>query len=479
MTVVTASQGRDGPARPPLLAIDLGAANVKMAWIKDGRIVDSSQRDVSMPAVAACHGGDLSVGKDALALSELQPAAVLLNVREWLGLVPSVRLGGQEVQISEAVTALYRAAAQVTLHTTDNLAAVIVHPAPWPRRRVEALTAAARAASLDVVRTVPDAVGVAAAGPRDGDVLVIDVGSSLTVSVVDAKADPPLVLWSRSSVGAGGEAIAQAIRQVTRVPASRARDLARGAEQTANEPPVDWAAVRRHLEDGVAAASRLVNEVLVRSNRDASTISRVYVTGGASVAPFVRDAVHRRFGSDKVSELSGPSASAAYGALRLTRPDLRPERVPGPYAGQSGEEKNVWDAPAPANGAARVVVESKGDDGSQATRSVRGIALDASQPSPDDAAEPGSVDMNTWNRPPSDEPEEREPVATGDEEAARRRRRRRQVMLLVGTVILLALLVGAALVALAAGDGASGGPSGSGTPSAASMPALQAMLARL
>jgi hypothetical protein len=302
------------------LAVDVGVSTVKMAWLDNDRIVDSSQRHNDFPAVVAFKGGDLLVGKDALSLSAAQPAAVLLHVREWLGLVSSVRLAGNEISIVDAMKALYQAAARSALRTTDNVASVIVHPARWPERRVAMMARAAGAAGLDVVEVVPDAVAVAAAGPTGGDVLVVDVGSFLTVSVVDACEESPRILWSQSSLGAGGEAIAHAIRAVTDVPVIRARALARGADNTS----VDWTAVGQRADRGVAAAIRMIDEVLLRSRRDSGEIARVYLAGGASVAPFVRDALRRRFSADrvdKVFELSGPSASAAYGALRLSRPD--------------------------------------------------------------------------------------------------------------------------------------------------------------
>ena len=116
------------PGRAPVLAVDLGASNVKMAWLEGGQIVDSSARNAEFPTVVAWHHGDLQVGKDALELSARQPAAVLLHVREWLGLVPSVRLAGVDVKIDQAITALYRNAARATVRTTDRPASVIVHP---------------------------------------------------------------------------------------------------------------------------------------------------------------------------------------------------------------------------------------------------------------------------------------------------------------------------------------------------------------
>jgi hypothetical protein len=367
------------------LAVDVGVSTVKMAWLDNDRIVDSSQRHNDFPAVVAFKGGDLLVGKDALSLSAAQPAAVLLHVREWLGLVSSVRLAGSEISIVDAMKALYQAAARAALRTTDNVASVIVHPARWPQRRVAMMAGAAEAAGLDVVAAAPDAVAVAAAGPTGGDVLVVDVGSFLTVSVVDAREASPRILWSQSSLGAGGEAIAQAIRAVTHVPVIRARALARGADNTS----VDWTAVRQRIDPAAAAARRLIDEVLLRSDRDAGEISRVYLAGGSSVAPFVRDALRRRFSADrvdKVFELSGPSASAAYGALRLSRRD------------RAEIWQNEWLSTGREPPGRRV------DQSVETSPECEDVTLDAGSDSPATVADPakGATD---WPPPPGRVPE--------------------------------------------------------------------------
>jgi hypothetical protein len=340
-----------GPATAARLAIDLGASNVKMAWLEDDgdRIIDSSERDATFPAVVAVRGDELLTGQDALDMSAMDPDAVLLHVREWLGLVDRFRLGGRDVKILDAVAALYRAAASATSATAPYERAVIVHPARWPARRVAMLAEAARVAGLGDVQVIPDAVAIAAVGPREGEVLVVDVGSTLTVSVVDAEAEPPAILWCQSSVGAGGEAIAQAIRAVTDVSANRGRELARGASPDVREPQIDWPAVRSEAHDGLRAANRILNEVLQHSKRDAGAISRIYIAGGASVAPFVRQAVTNRFKSekvDKISELSSPATSAAYGALRLTRPPSPPNLwTPHLAASEDGMVETVDDGP--------------------------------------------------------------------------------------------------------------------------------------
>jgi hypothetical protein len=335
---------------------------------------------------------------------------------------------------------------------------------------------AAGAAGLDVVEAVPDAVAVAAAGPTGGDVLVVDVGSFLTVSVVDAREESPRILWSQSSLGAGGEAIAQAIRAVTHVPVIRARALARGADNTS----VDWAAVRQQADPGVAAASRLIDEVLLRSDRDAGEITRVYLAGGASVAPFVRDALRRRFSADRVDnvfELSGPSASAAYGALRLSRPDRaeiwrndwlstgseppgrrvdqsvetspEPEAVrlnagsdsPAPVADPT---KGVpTDSPAPS-GRVDVGNASTASPGAPGTGDVStaASATPVSTPTwPREEPEPprGERFLNTWGAEPS-APSPEAPSAPPPEGTPPWRRRRR--MLAVVAIVLLIAVVG-------------------------------------
>ena len=185
------------------------------------------------------------------------------------------------------------------------------------------LAEAATAAGLDVVAVVPDAVAVAAAGPADGDVLVIDVGSALTVSVVDTAGDPPQILWSGISTGAGGEAIAHAIRAVTDVPVDRARQLARGAPPETREIPLDWTAIRAQAEAGVTAARELINDVLRRADRDGAAIWRVYITGGASVAPFLSEAAGNRFGADKVHEFAGPAAERGLRRAAALSPGAR------------------------------------------------------------------------------------------------------------------------------------------------------------
>ena len=97
--------------------------------------------------------------------------------------------------------------------------------------------------------------------------------------------------------------------------------------------------------------------MLLRANRDASAIARVYITGGASVAPFVQEAVRNRMGSDRadrVLELSGPSASAAYGALRLFS-NVR-------EWGDRATVQNKWPDPRTSDDASAVSYDGDGAD---------------------------------------------------------------------------------------------------------------------
>jgi hypothetical protein len=330
-----------------LLAVDLGASNVKMAWFHEGRLTDSSEQHSEFPAAVTCRGGDLVVGKDALEFAGRDPASTLLHVREWLGLVPSVRLAGTEFTIKQAVTALYRAAALTAIGTTEGPATVLVHPAPWPRRRIELLSSCARAAGLEVIDSLPDAIAVARNETLKGDVLVIDVGSALTASVVDLRSSPPQILWSRSNVGAGGEAIAQAIQVVSEVPADRAREFARGAEPVQGEQPLSWGAVEAQAQPSVEEAGDLIGSVLRRANRAAKSISRIYVTGGSSGAPFVRTAVEAQFDVNRIIWLKGASASAARGAL--PRPTSSVDNLWGLTRPPEAVVEEAHDHPPPAD----------------------------------------------------------------------------------------------------------------------------------
>ena len=179
-------------------------------------------------------------------MSAAQPAAVLLDVREWLGFVPSLRLAGSEIRIDRRRHGAlpggrpWRPFARPT--TRRRLSCTLRHGRSgvsrcWPTRQERGARRR---------RVVPDAVAVAAAGPTDGDVLVIDVGSFLTVSVVDAASDPPRILWSRISLGAGGEAIAHAIRAVTHVPGHSCTGPR--AVPSRQEHSLDWTAIRRQID---------------------------------------------------------------------------------------------------------------------------------------------------------------------------------------------------------------------------------------
>ena len=66
MAVVDGAPHR-AATQPPAWPSTSGSSTVKMAWLEDGRIVDSSQQHNDFPAVVAVQGGDLLVGKDAVA----------------------------------------------------------------------------------------------------------------------------------------------------------------------------------------------------------------------------------------------------------------------------------------------------------------------------------------------------------------------------------------------------------------------------
>jgi hypothetical chaperone protein len=65
-----------------------------------------------------------------------------------------------------------------------------------------------------------------------------------------------------------------------------------------------------------------LDEVLAKSNTEAGTIDKIFLTGGTSFVPAVRDIFHRRFDASRI-ETGGELVSIAHGlALIGERDDI-------------------------------------------------------------------------------------------------------------------------------------------------------------
>ncbi|RZJ96431.1 MAG: Hsp70 family protein, partial [Brevundimonas sp.] len=97
-----------------------------------------------------------------------------------------------------------------------------------------------------------------------------------------------------------------------------AADFAFVAGSVRIEKPVTRAQFERWIAPDIAAIETAVDDAIRRSGLEPDQIDRVFLTGGTSFVPAVRDIFHRRFGPDRI-ETGGEFESIASGLALIGR----------------------------------------------------------------------------------------------------------------------------------------------------------------
>ena len=344
------------------LAIDYGTSNTAAAVALDGGapqalLVDGAPRLASTVVLDA--DGELVVGRKAENLVAVRPEAVERAPKRRLGVVETVILGEQEVEVVECVAAVLRPVVKEALRQAGQEApdrVVLTHPAAWTAARTDPLRAAAARAGLQDVELLEEPVAAArhyaaARVAAGGYVAVYDLGGGtfdtavlqrtsdgfvlagkggdqelggedfderLAAHVADLIEEIDAELWARTLAGAE-------IEDRRRLAAFRQE--VRTAKEVLSDSTVysvvipnlahDVRVTRAELDDLVRDALQSTVSMLQETIRDAGVapdaLAAVYMTGGASRMPLAETLVFEAFGR-RPTTYGDPKGVVALGA---------------------------------------------------------------------------------------------------------------------------------------------------------------------
>ena len=224
-----------------VVGIDFGTANLIATAFVDGqpRPIPATDGATSIPAVVSLAKGRVAVGSDAVALALSEPEATVRGVKRLLAAGPGdpvlarvtggghievetddhqvvgLRLGGKrrtpDKLVSTLLAYVHHLAQQALGHAPSSI--VLTAPPWFGRAQRSALEAAASAAWLPVLRTMPEPTAFAIGlGAGDGTIAIVDVGAGGTsASVVKVQGADVRLIASVGQGGVGGEDVDQTI----------------------------------------------------------------------------------------------------------------------------------------------------------------------------------------------------------------------------------------------------------------------------
>ncbi|MFI5916274.1 Hsp70 family protein [Dactylosporangium sp. NPDC051541] len=352
------------------LGVDLGTSTtVAMLRGPDGRVLPLLFDGSPLLSSAVLFGTDglLHTGRDAEHLAHAAPERFEPNPKRRID-DTGVLLGGAEIPVGTLLTATLRRVAAEAARVAGAVPPVtLTHPVGWGPRRRWALSAAAAAAGLRQVDTVPEPIAAAAAFatpvPDGGLLLVYDLGAGtcdltllrrthggyttvasdgldnvggldIDAAVVahlqglHAELRPTRALWNE--VRSAKEMLSRASSTIVHLP-DLGLDVPLGREELER-------LARPILEPTVERAQRLVGGQPVT----------VFPIGGGSRIPLVATLLHTALGAAPIV-LENPELVVADGAAHLSLDPAPPARpipaaaaAPAPAAARPARQWGAW-----------------------------------------------------------------------------------------------------------------------------------------
>ena len=455
-----------------VLAIDFGTTYTVAAARRSGRPpeVIEIEGERRVPSVVLIDpSGQVVVGRAAESMAPTYPDRTLRTPKYRLGIPTAVVLGGRPYSIIDLVAALLGYVYQEAVVAIGGPPSEVrlTYPASWSAPRRDELLAAASRAALPNPTLVPEPVAAAISYTDDANlkpgchVLVYDLGGGTFDTAALRADDPGFVVIGRPTGDANlggelfdelvtnylGERLAPDVWEKLQVSdealwqfaAASLRNEARRAKEVLSSHPeadillglpsgmINQRLTKDELDTLIRPYIRESIDVMVRCATDAGLraedLEAVYLVGGASRSPIVREMVGEVFPQARVSRRGDPKAAVALGATHPGIDVTRLERrVTDP--GETTIDAPVPPAPAPSIAGGTVIGEPAGPTPTPTPPSpgtVIGVTPDLGSP----------VDL----------------VATGSE-----RPDRKKLALIGGGVLAAVALVAAIVIASSGGD---------------------------
>ena len=379
-----------------VLAIDFGTTYTVAAARRSGRPpeVIEIQGERRVPSVVLIDpSGQIVVGRAAESMAPTDPDRTLRTPKYRLGIPTAVVLGGRPYSIIDLVAALLGYVYQEAVVAIGGPPSEVrlTYPASWSAPRRDELLAAASRAALPNPTLVPEPVAAAISYTDDANlkpgchVLVYDLGGGTFDTAALRADDPGFVVIGRPTGDANlggelfdelvtnylGERLAPDVWEKLQVSdealwqfaAASLRNEARRAKEVLSSHPeadillglpsgiINQRLTKNELDALIKPYIRESIEVMVRCATDAGLrtedLDAVYLVGGASRSPIVREMVGEVFPQARVSRRGDPKAAVALGATHPGIDVTRLERrVTDP--GETTIDAPVPPAPAPS-----------------------------------------------------------------------------------------------------------------------------------
>ncbi len=477
-----------------VLAIDFGTTYTVAAARRSGRPpeVIEIQGERRVPSVVLIDpSGQIVVGRAAESMAPTYPDRTLRTPKYRLGIPTAVVLGGRPYSIIDLVAALLGYVYQEAVVAIGGPPSEVrlTYPASWSAPRRDELLAAASRAALPNPTLVPEPVAAAISYTDDTNVkpgshvLVYDLGGGTFDTAALRADDPGFVVIGRptgdSNLGGElfdelvtnhlGERLAPDVWEKLQVSdealwqyaAASLRNEARRAKEVLSSHPeadillglpigiINQRLTKDDLDTLIRPYIRESIEVMVRCATDAGLraedLEAVYLVGGASRSPIVREMVGEVFPQARVSRRGDPKAAVALGATHPGIDVTRLERrVTDP--GETTIDAPVPTAPVSSIPSGTVVGEPSGPapapPPSPSPQGPPAPPPPAPPPPPPPPAGPGTViGVTPELRPPIDL------VATDAEKPDRKK-----LALIGGGVLAAIALVAAIVISTSGGD---------------------------
>ncbi len=374
-----------------VLAIDFGTTYTVAAARRSGRPpeVIEIEGERRVPSVVLIDpSGQIVVGRAAESMAPTYPDRTLRTPKYRLGIPTAVVLGGRPYSIIDLVAALLGYVYQEAVVAIGGPPSEVrlTYPASWSAPRRDELLAAASRAALPNPTLVPEPVAAAISYTDDANltpgchVLVYDLGGGTFDTAALRADDPGFVVIGRPTGDANlggelfdelvtnflGERLAPDVWEKLQVSdealwqfaAASLRNEARRAKEVLSSHPeadvllglpsgiINQRLTKNELDTLIRPYIRESIEVMVRCATDAGLraedLDAVYLVGGASRSPIVREMVGEVFPQARVSRRGDPKAAVALGA---THPGIDVTRLERRVT-DPGE--TTIDAPVPA-----------------------------------------------------------------------------------------------------------------------------------